>query len=103
MVREMFEIPPLDTIATATLAVGALFLLRYFLAMRRIWKIAGHRPSFQFGDYFRAMKRHAFGAELEPERRYAARQLVFGVVFIAAGLLLFGWLLATGAPVGLAV
>ncbi|MEC5322389.1 hypothetical protein [Aurantimonas sp. A3-2-R12] len=99
----MFEIPPLDTIATATLAVGALFLLRYFLAMRRIWKVAGHRPSFQFGDYFRVMKRDAFGAELDPERRYAARQLIFGVVFIAAGLLLFGWLLATGSPVGLAV
>ncbi|MCP3055250.1 hypothetical protein [Aurantimonas marianensis] len=99
----MSEIPPLDTVATATLAVGALFLLRYFLAMRRIWKIAGHRPSFQFGDYFRAMQRHAFGAALEPERRYAARQLIFGIVFAAAGLLLFAWLLATGAPVGVNV
>ncbi|HDZ75361.1 MAG TPA: hypothetical protein ENH55_21860 [Aurantimonas coralicida] len=97
----MFEIPPLDTVATATLAVGALFLLRYFLAMRRIWKVTGYRPSFQFGDYFRAMKRDAFGTELEPERRYAARQLVVGVVFIAAGLLLFGWLLASGTPVSL--
>lgn len=91
--------PPLDTVAAATLAVGTLFLLRYFLAMRRIWKEAGHRPSFQFGDYFRAMKREAFGQELEPERRYAARQLIFGLVFVTTGLLLFAWLLASGAPV----
>ena len=97
----MLEVPPLDSIAAAAVAVGALFLLRYALVMRRIWKGAGHAPSFQFGDYFRAMKPGAFGEKFEPERRYAKRQLVLGTVLAGIGLLLFAWLLATGAPIGL--
>ncbi|MCW7545975.1 MAG: hypothetical protein ABJF67_13750 [Aurantimonas coralicida] len=97
------EIPPPDTLATVGVAVGALFMLRYFLVMRRIWKATGHRASFQFGDYFQVLRAGAFGAELEPERRYAARQLGFGGVFLIAGLLLFGWLLATGMPIRVAV
>ncbi|MEX6508542.1 hypothetical protein [Jiella sp. M17.18] len=97
----MTEIPPLSSIAAAATLVGLLFLLRYFLAMRRIWKAAGHRPSFQFGDYFRATKRGAFGEELEPERRYAARQFWFGAVLLVTGLVLYGWLFTTGTPVTL--
>ncbi|MEF2550995.1 hypothetical protein VQ042_06385 [Aurantimonas sp. A2-1-M11] len=97
------EIPPPDTLATVGVAVGALFMLRYFLIMRRIWKAVGYRPSFQFGDYFQVLRARSYGAELEPERRYAARQLIFGGVFLIGGLLLFGWLLATGMAVRVGV
>ena len=93
----MIEMPPLTSIAPAATLVGLLFLLRYFFAMRRIWKAAGHRPSFQFGDYFRATKRGAFGEDLEPERRYAARQFWFGAVLLAIGLVVYGWLLVAGS------
>ena len=95
----MLEFPPLDSIAVAAIAVGALFLLRYFLVMRRIWKGTGHVPSFQFGDYIRAMKPGAFGEDFEPERRYAKRQLVLGTTFLTIGLVLFAWLLATSVPI----
>lgn len=97
----MLEIPPLDSMAIAFTAVGLLFLLRYFLAMRRIWKAVGYRPSFQFGDFFRATRHEAFGPDLEPERRYAARQLMIGSGMLLTGLVLFAWLLATGAPIRL--
>ena len=97
----MLEVPPLDSIAAAAIAVGTLFLLRYFLVMRRILKGTGHVPSFQFKDYFRAMKPGAFGNDFEPERRYAKRQLVLCAVFVTIGLLLLAWLLATGTPIRL--
>lgn len=97
----MLEIPPIDSIAVAAIAVGALFLLRYFLVMRRFWKGTGHVPSFQFGDYFRAMKPGAFGEDLEPERRYAKRQLILGALFLVIGLPLLAWLLVTGTPIGI--
>ncbi|MBB4001838.1 MAG: hypothetical protein V7704_16665 [Aurantimonas endophytica] len=97
----MLEIPPLDSLAIAFTGVGLLFFLRYFLAMRRIWKVVGYRPSFQFGDFFRATRREAFGPDLEPERRYAARQLVIGSAMLLTGLVLFAWLLATGTPIRL--
>lgn len=99
----MFEIPPLDSVATASLFVGLLFVLRYFLAMRRIWLEVGRPRGFVFGDYFRATKPGAYGTELEPNRRYAVRQLYLAAFFLGAALLLFAWLLASGMPVRLAI
>ena len=98
----MIQIPPLHTIGNVSLAVGALFLLRYFLAMRRLWKEAGHRPDFQFGDYFRATKKGAFGMQLEAQRAYAARQLVLGLVLGLLGLGIYAWLFAMALTGGIA-
>ena len=95
----MIEIPPLDQIAIAALAVGALFLLRYFLVMRRIRKRIGYTPSLPFDDAGRSTTSGAFGEHNEPERQYAVRQLVFAGVCLAIGLGLFAWLLLAGAPI----
>ena len=97
----MIEIPPPDTIAVAALAVGALFLLRYVLVLRRIWNGSSHADSFRFSDFARALTPGAFGEDFEPERRYAKRQLVLGGSFLAIGLVLMASLLVTGAPIQL--
>lgn len=97
----MLEIPPLDQIAFAAVAVGALFLLRYVLVIRRIREGLAHVTGFRSYDCFRAMKPGTFGEEYEPERRYAKRQLILGMLLLAVGLVMFAWLLATGAPIRL--
>lgn len=85
--------PAIDSFAEALVLVGLLFALRYFLVMRRIWQRAGRPQGFVFGDYWRATKPGAFGSELEPDRRYAARQLYLALACLVVGLLLAAWLL----------
>ncbi|WP_062202814.1 hypothetical protein [Aureimonas sp. AU12] len=89
----MIEIPAISDIASAAVLVGALFVVRYLVAMRRIWMTVGRPRGFVIADYWRATQVLAFGPEFEPDRRHAARQLYVGLAFLALGLVLFAWLL----------
>ncbi|WP_427023403.1 hypothetical protein ACP4J4_12675 [Aureimonas ureilytica] len=88
------DLPPLSDIATAFVFVGALFVLRFLLALRRLRSETGARAGFALSDFARTRRANAFGAEHEPERRHAVRQLYTGLAFLALGVGLFGWLLA---------
>lgn len=90
----MPALPPPDQLAMAALVIGILFALRYVLALRRIWGEAGRPKHLRLADWFAARVPDAYGPEMEPNRRYAARQLytAAAVLLLAAGL--FAWLLA---------
>lgn len=89
----MFEPPPLDQLALACLVIGLLFGLRLVLAVRRIRGEADGRASFSVEDIRRVREAGSYGAHLEPNRRYALRQLVTSSFLLVAGLLLSAWLL----------
>ncbi|KQT86218.1 hypothetical protein ASG48_06525 [Aurantimonas sp. Leaf443] len=95
------EIPPLPQLAQGAALVGLLFLLRLYLALRRIAGARGTRVSF--ADVTAVRVENAFGRENEPDRRYAARQLAVATVLLVLAailyaVLLFAWL--RGAPLG---
>ena len=87
------EIPPLSDIATGFVFVGALFLLRFVLAIRRLKMEVAETGSWQRSDFARVRRAGGYGEELEPERRHAARQFVIGALCLCVGLVLFVWLL----------
>ena len=89
----MTDVPAISDIASAAVLIGVLFVVRYVVALRRIWINAGRPRDFAFTDYRRAMQADAFGSELEPDRRHAARQLYVGLIFLGLGLVLFAGLL----------
>lgn len=91
----MIELPPLPDIATAFVFVGALFVLRFVLALHRLRKEAGLAGGFSLADFARVRRPGAFGEDREPERRHAARQLLIGFGFFGFGVGLFAFLLAT--------
>ncbi|MCW4114389.1 hypothetical protein NPA31_005360 [Aurantimonas sp. MSK8Z-1] len=80
------EFPPLASLAPMLVLVGLLFLLRYGLVTWRLKRRGGTAAA-------------AGGAALQDaggaERRYARRQLWIGVPLLVAGLLVYGWLLAS--------
>lgn len=84
----MFELPELPDLTLASALLGALFLLRFALGVRRLREGSA---SARFGeDVRRATRPHAFGNEAEPDRRYAVRQLGLGLFFgLVACLLAF--------------
>ena len=90
----MPELPPLSDIATALVFVGALFVLRFLLALRRLRTESGAKAGFALSDFVQVRWPDAFGPDHEPERRHAARQLFVGLTFLVLGVGLFGWLLA---------
>ncbi|MEF2072747.1 hypothetical protein [Consotaella aegiceratis] len=96
----MFETPSPDSVATLCLVLGLLFLLRCGLVLRRLMD-GGQKHGR--GLWQRITKAGGFGADNEPERRLAARQLYIAVVLLSAGLVLFGWRLATGEAIAIAL
>lgn len=88
----MFEIPPLDQLALGGLVVGVLFVLRLVLAVRRLREEADGRAGFSTEDLKRVRQAGSYGADLEPNRRYALRQLLSAALFLAVGLGLAAWL-----------
>lgn len=96
----MFEIPPLDQLAIGALIVGVLFVLRLFLAVRRLREEADGRAGFSLDDLARIRQADAYGSGLEPNRRYAVRQLFTALLFLAAGVLFSVWLLVAHLAVG---
>lgn len=86
------EFPPLSDIATAFVFVGALFLLRFILAVRRLRGDSGQRGPF-LAAMAQARIMGSFGDEHEPERRHALRQIYIGFVFLVLGFALLFWLL----------
>lgn len=89
----MSEIPPASDIALALVVVGALFLLRFLLAVRRLRAASGQEGVPLLAAARAATRPQAFGADREPERRHAMRQFIAGLVFGLFGLLLSSWLL----------
>ena len=89
----MFELPPLDQLALGAVVVGILFALRLVLAVRRLRKEADGRAGFSVADLSRIRRAGAYGADLEPNRRYAVRQFVSASVLFVVGGLLLAWLL----------
>ncbi|GGD17990.1 hypothetical protein [Aureimonas glaciei] len=90
------------SIAYILLVFGVLFAVRYLLAMRRIFQEVGKPAGFVAADYLKAPKAEAYGGEMEPSRRYAARQYFQAAICFGTGAVLLIWLLVTGAPVGMA-
>ena len=86
------EFPPLSDIAAAFVFVGALFLLRFILALGRLRGESGQTGPF-LSEIARARSMGGFGDEHEPEPRHALRQIYIGLIFLALGLALFAWLL----------
>lgn len=98
------EFPPLSDIATGFVFVGALFLLRFILALRRLRGESGQTGPF-LSEMSRARSMGGFGEEHEPERRHAVRQVYIGLIFLTLGLALFARLLLThlfglASPIG---
>ncbi|MFD2238567.1 hypothetical protein [Aureimonas populi] len=85
-----YELPSAPEVALTLLVVGLLFLVRFVLAIRRL-EPQGGQPILQ--QCRRVSRPCAFGADLEPERRHALRQLVTGIAVSGAGLAFGGWLL----------
>lgn len=101
--RPVFEIPPLDQLALGGLVVGVLFVLRLVLAVRRLREEADGRAGFSAQDLKRVRQAGSYGADLEPNRRYALRQLLSAALFLAVGLVLAAWLAVAHfvGPIGL--
>ncbi|BDA85110.1 hypothetical protein Sa4125_26520 [Aureimonas sp. SA4125] len=89
------------SVAYILVVFGVLFAVRYLLAMRRIFQEAGKPAGFGAADYLKAPAAEAYGSEMEPSRRYAARQYYQAAIFLGTGAILLVWLLATGASVGM--
>ena len=88
----MFDHPPSGDWALACLVVGALFLVRFLLMVRRIRHAAGRTATGSvWDDAGRVTTVGAFGREFEPERRHAVRLFVVGALFSVVGLALAGW------------
>lgn len=99
----MFETPQLGDTALVLSIVGALFLLRFVLAVRRLRQASGRSAvGSLWDDAGRVTIPAAFGADLEPERRHAVRQFTMGAALSASGLALAIWLLLSGEGVGVA-
>ncbi len=95
----MIEIPPIGDWALVSTVVGAVFLVRFLLMVRRIRKSAGREATASlWEDAGRVTTVRAFGFELEPERRHAVRLFVLGALFSTVGFLLAGWQLVAPAP-----
>lgn len=95
----MIDIPPLGDTALVLSIVGALFLLRFVLAVRRLRQSSGREGTGSlWDDAGRVTTPAAFGVDLEPERRHAVRQFTLGAALSAVGLALALWLLASGGP-----
>lgn len=93
----MFQVPPLGDAALVLSIVGALFLLRFVLAVRRLRQSSGREGTGSlWEDAGRVTTPAAFGPDLEPERRHAVRQFSMGAVLSAVGLALTLWLLVSG-------
>ena len=89
----------MGSVAYILVVFGVLFAVRYLLAMRRIFQEVGKPAGFSVADYLRAPKADAYGDAMEPSRRYAARQYAQGAIFLGTSIVLFVWLLVTGAPI----
>ena len=86
----MSQLPSSDDILLASVLVGALFLVRFALTLRRL------RAGRASAEPIREAARRAtvplgFGEEAEPDRRHAVRQLTVGLFFLALGILLAVW------------
>lgn len=92
----MFEPPALSDVFLASALVGLLFLVRFVLTMRRHGTAVAPAGETLRERLRRAVTPGGFGAEREPERRHASRQLVTGSFFLAVGVILGVWLAATG-------
>lgn len=93
----MFEIPQLGDTALVLSIVGALFLLRFVLAVRRLRQASGRgNVGSLWDDAGRVTTPAAFGPDLEPERRHAVRQFTAGAALSASGLALAVWMLLFG-------
>ncbi|WP_062117074.1 hypothetical protein [Aureimonas sp. AU40] len=88
------DLPPLTDIVSAFVFAGALFVLRFQLALHRLRRESGMRTGFDLADFARVRRQGTFGEAHEPERRHAARQLYVGFAFLVIGLGLFAWHLA---------
>lgn len=86
------ELPALADVAAAALAVGLLFCARFALALRRLRSEAGDTGG-SARNLWNVREAGRFGADREPERRHALRQGIMGLAFLAAALLVYGWLL----------
>ncbi|SJZ87121.1 hypothetical protein [Consotaella salsifontis] len=95
----MMDLPKPDALATLAFVLAGLFLLRFLLLVRRLDRWQARENGVREGDYRRFLRKGSFGADLEPERTMAVRQLVMAGLFLAAGLSLFLWLFLTGQPV----
>lgn len=94
----MDDLPPVNQLAMAAFVVGILFLLRYYLALRRIRREVRRPQGFKAADDASATARGTDGEDLGPGRRYALRQLVVACLLLGAAILLVGWMLAAGIP-----
>lgn len=90
----MSELPSFQDILLASLLVGVLFLLRFALTLRRLRSGRAAVESVR-----EAVRRSTtplgYGEDAEPDRRHAVRQLSVGLFFLALGLLLGLWSIAS--------